>query len=227
MKIRGIYKIISPTNKIYIGQSIDVYLRFKYYKQLKCKSQKKLYNSFLKYGVENHTFKIIEQCNIDLLNERERYYQDLFNCVEKGLNCTYTKTKDKSGKHSSETINNIKKSLIGIVKKKPIPMKDNTKKILSDNKKKLFSNKETHPRYKCVLSNETKQKISNTKKEKGQNYLFGKEHQNSKIVLDVLNGVYYESVKELSELYKIKYSTLKSKLNPNHRIKNNTNFIYV
>ena len=30
MKISGIYKIISPTNKIYIGQSIDVYLRFKY-----------------------------------------------------------------------------------------------------------------------------------------------------------------------------------------------------
>ena len=52
-------------------------------------------------------------------------------------------------------------------------------------------------------------------------------HQNSKIVLDIQNGVFYESVKELSLLYNINYSTLKNKLSNNTRLKNNTNFIYV
>jgi group I intron endonuclease len=227
MKISGIYKITSPNGKIYIGQSIDVYLRFKYYKYLKCKSQKKLYNSLIKHGVENHLFEVIEQCSVNLLNERERYYQDFYNCVERGLNCSYTKTNDKTGKHSKETIDNIKKSLVGIVKNKPMPMKESTKNLISKSNIERFKNKENHPRYKVKLSDETKLKISNTKKEKGQKYLFGKEHQNAKLVLDFVNGIYYESVKEVSLLYNINYATLKSKLNTNLRIKNNTNFIYV
>lgn len=56
----GIYKITSPSGKIYIGQSWDIDKRFKKYNNLYCKSQKKLYNSFIKYGVEKHTFEIIE-----------------------------------------------------------------------------------------------------------------------------------------------------------------------
>jgi group I intron endonuclease len=223
----GIYKITSPTNKIYIGQSINIDLRFKYYKYLKCKSQKKLYNSLLKYGFEAHVFEVICECEIHQLNDKERYYQEFYNSVNDGLNCSYTKTNDKSGKHSEETIKNIKKSLVGVVKKKPTSMKQTTKKLISISNIERFKDKNNHPRFNAKLSNETKLKISNTKKTKGQKYLFGKDHQNSKIVLDFVNGVYYESVKEISVLYNINYTTLKSKLNPNHRTKNNTNFIYV
>ena len=50
--------ITSPLNKIYIGQSINIENRWKQYKRLGCKKQIKLYNSFIKYGVENHTFEI-------------------------------------------------------------------------------------------------------------------------------------------------------------------------
>ena len=63
-KIIGIYKITSPTNRIYIGSSNDIYNRWCSYKNLKCKSQTKLYNSLLKYGAENHIFEIIENCSI-------------------------------------------------------------------------------------------------------------------------------------------------------------------
>jgi group I intron endonuclease len=223
----GIYKITNPKGRIYIGQSIDIYLRFKYYKYLKCKSQKKMYNSLLKYGFDNHKFDVLEECSVELLNERERYYQEFFDCVEKGLNCAYTKTTDKSGKHSKQTIENIKKSLIGVVKKKRKPLTEYQKLKLSERQKKRYAVKENHPRFNIKHSEETKLKISNTKKERGQNYLFGGKHQNSKIVLDTQTGVFYDCVKELSVLYGIKYTTLKSKLNPNHRIKNNTNFIYV
>lgn len=93
----GIYKIVSPSGKIYIGQSVDIERRLKEHK-LKCHLKKtKLNNSFIKYGFENHDFLILEECSVDLLNERERYYQDKFNSIQKGLNSVYTKTNDKSG----------------------------------------------------------------------------------------------------------------------------------
>lgn len=103
----GIYKITSPNNRSYIGQSVNIEIRFNTYKKLKCNSQPKIYKSFLKYGIQNHKFEIIEECNIDLLNERERYWQDFYNCVENGLNCLLTKTNDLSGKLSQETKNKI------------------------------------------------------------------------------------------------------------------------
>ena len=92
----GIYKITSPTNKIYIGQSIDIEKRFLTYKLLRCKTQPALYLSFIKHNVENHIFEILEQCSIELLNERERYYQDFYNVLSLGLNCKLTNTNDKN-----------------------------------------------------------------------------------------------------------------------------------
>ena len=99
----GIYKITSPSGKIYIGQSINLEKRLLQYKRLDCKEQPKLYNSFLKYGYINHVFETIEECSIQKLNERERYWQDLFNVIKKGLNCRLTKANDKSGFFSEET----------------------------------------------------------------------------------------------------------------------------
>ena len=92
----GIYKITSPSGKIYIGQSQNIEKR-KYYYQKKCsKSQPKLHNSILKYGFENHKFEIVEECDVELLNERERFYQDLYNVLsDNGLNLCLTKTNDK------------------------------------------------------------------------------------------------------------------------------------
>jgi len=69
----GIYKITSPSKKIYIGQSIDIEKRFKYYLNLNCKKQTKLYNSLKKYGYKKHFFEVIEICKITELNNKERY----------------------------------------------------------------------------------------------------------------------------------------------------------
>ena len=71
--------------------------RFIAYKNLRCKTQIKLYNSFLKHGIEKHSFEILEECLIELLNERERYWQDYYNVLNIGLNCRLTSTFDKSG----------------------------------------------------------------------------------------------------------------------------------
>ena len=92
----GIYKIISPSNRIYIGQSIRLEERLlEYKKQKNCNGQPKLFNSFIKYGVENHKIEILEECTIEELNIKERYWQDFYNVITKGLNCILTNTTDK------------------------------------------------------------------------------------------------------------------------------------
>lgn len=49
-----------------------------------------LYNSMRKYGVENFTFDIIEECSDDIVNDRERHWVAHFDSVnsKKGYNLT-------------------------------------------------------------------------------------------------------------------------------------------
>jgi len=104
--ITGIYKITSPTGKIYIGQTIDIQRRFDEYRKMRaCKTQIILYKSFIKYGVDSHKFEIITECKTEELNYWERYYQELFQSTSSmGLNCYLTKAGDKSGKMSEDSI---------------------------------------------------------------------------------------------------------------------------
>lgn len=84
-KVSGIYKITSPSERIYIGQSIDIKERWKAHK--KTKVNRNYITLLKKYGVKNHIFEIIEECNIEDLNCRERYWQDFYEVLsEKGLN---------------------------------------------------------------------------------------------------------------------------------------------
>lgn len=84
----GIYKITNPKGKVYIGQSNNIDKRWRAYKQLRCKKQPKIHNSLVKYGVDNHVFEIVTECSTENINEFERYYQEVYNCIGKnGLNC--------------------------------------------------------------------------------------------------------------------------------------------
>ena len=111
----GIYKITSPSNKIYIGQSVNIEKRFIGYKRMYVKNKKqiKLHRSFLKYGVVNHIFEIVQECLEQELNNYERYYQELNDCLNNGLNCVLTKTNDKSGKVSIETLKKMSEASMG------------------------------------------------------------------------------------------------------------------
>jgi group I intron endonuclease len=109
----GIYKITSPSNKVYIGQSINIERRFRHYKIMRCKDQVKIYNSLLKYGVDAHIFEVLELCETEELNNRERHYQDLFDSVANGLNLLYVKSEHFNGCHSDESKKKISDSLKG------------------------------------------------------------------------------------------------------------------
>jgi group I intron endonuclease len=102
-----IYRITSPSGRIYIGKSKNVKNRWADYKRLHCKSQTKLYNSFNKYGVENHIFEVIDEVPLEESNTSECYYISLYDSCKNGLNCT------KGGEGNiifcEETINKLKK----------------------------------------------------------------------------------------------------------------------
>ena len=98
----GIYKITNPTGKIYIGQSVDIEARLLQYKHVSQYSLgRKIKNSIIKYGWENHTHEIIEECFLDQLDDREIFWGDYYNTLGKnGLNL---KLGDGRGKCSDET----------------------------------------------------------------------------------------------------------------------------
>jgi group I intron endonuclease len=99
----GIYKITSPSGKIYIGQTTNYSKRYNAYKNHKCKGQPKLFASIEKYGFINHTIEIVKECQVEYLNYYERYYQEYYESVLNGLNLRYTATTDKSGFMSEES----------------------------------------------------------------------------------------------------------------------------
>lgn len=120
--IIGIYKIISPSGKIYIGQSKDIYNRWKCYHKPKKNVQTKLYNSFRKYGSKNHIFEIVQICEFSELNELEEKYVLEFDSVKNGLNARYGggakgKTTDET-KEKLRLINTGKKYSDEVNKKK-------------------------------------------------------------------------------------------------------------
>jgi len=81
----GIYKITSPSHRIYIGESVDIEKRWKQYENFSGNSSSigpKLLNSFKKYGFNNHKFEVIEECNLENLDGMEvfwkKHYFNLF-----------------------------------------------------------------------------------------------------------------------------------------------------
>lgn len=211
----GIYKVVSPTNRVYIGQSRNIKKRISNYKCLDCKKQKRLYASFLKYGVHNHKFEILEECTIDNLNTKERYYQDLYEVLSiKGLNCTLTEHGLKAMVYSDETRLKMSKSRIGI------KLSEKTKEKLRAIGKLQGGNfKKGH-----VMSQETRNKISISGKGRkpSDNQKQAVKLAIGRKVIDTESGIIYDSIKDCSVVIGINQTTLGRYLNGKR--KNKTKF---
>ena len=233
----GIYKISSPTGKIYIGQSKNLEKRFSDYKRANCPQQRKLFNSFYKYGFSNHIIEIIEICEVQNLDCRERYWQDFYNVRDRelGLNCVLVACGDKK----EERFPSYKTEKLKAVKRKVVdercgstPLGTKGRKLTEFERFKLSVSKGKY-------SEEDKQNILDSFKEGDLEKRYLAVHKktttslpknerlanNAKIILDTQTGVFYYGIKDLANLYNLNYEIIKSRLNG--KLRNNTQFTYV
>ena len=87
----GIYKITNQlTQEVYIGQSKNIKHRIAQHKAASKRLNETalLYRKIREYGIENFSFDVIEECNVDKLDEREIYWISYYNSYEKGYNMT-------------------------------------------------------------------------------------------------------------------------------------------
>lgn len=85
--IIGIYLIANSNNEFYIGQSKNIKARYAEHKQnfLKDFNHTRLMQSFKEFSFESHRFIILEECTVDQLKSKERFYQELYD-AKKSLN---------------------------------------------------------------------------------------------------------------------------------------------
>ena len=90
----GVYCIQNNINgHAYVGQSCDIERRWRrhsveYLNPVSKAYGYPLYRAFRKYGIENFTFSIVEQCAIEELNQKEKYYIDKYDSCFHGYNQT-------------------------------------------------------------------------------------------------------------------------------------------
>lgn len=179
----GIYKITNPLGQVYIGQSKRIERRICDHKTNKRWDARKLKDSFIKYGVDNHIFEIELECSVDELNDKERYYQILYESTVKGLNLSLNRSTTEKGSHHLET--KIKMSILNKGRK---------------------HTKET----RLKMSNAVKKNL--IKDPNMYSHQIGKIPPCSRMCLNVENGVFYDSIKDASRGLNIKYTTFRAML---------------
>lgn len=190
-RVIGIYKIENLANgKVYVGKSTHIKVRFKSHKyELK---NNKHYNSHLqkswnKYGSKNFTFKILEECDESIIDEREKYYINHFNSCDPyyGYNMQFG---GNEGRHTKEAKMKISKALIG--------------RSFSDEHKKNIS---LAKKGKSVHTEESRKQIS-IRNSGENNYFYGKKHtEETKRILSIKKTkLDSDKVEEVCELLRLK-----------------------
>lgn len=87
----GIYKITNvETGECYIGQAVDIAKRWndhaKYGLGIDTPAGSKLYPAMMEYGLYSFSWEVLEECSKELLNEKERFYINLYDSVNYGYN---------------------------------------------------------------------------------------------------------------------------------------------
>ena len=89
--VTGIYKITNQKdNMCYVGQAVDVATRWK--QHAKCglgidtPASNKLYKAMIQDGIWNFSWELLEQCPRSDLDEKEKFYINLYQSYEYGYN---------------------------------------------------------------------------------------------------------------------------------------------
>lgn len=101
-----VYKLTSPVNKIYIGQTINFKRRMSEYPSESKKHNFKIQKAIRKYGWKNFKKEILEEkIAEDKIDDLERYYIKEFNSIENGYNI------ELGGHRSKISLNSYKKKI--------------------------------------------------------------------------------------------------------------------
>lgn len=214
MKI-GVYKITSPSGRVYIGQSWDIERRFNQYRTLhkSCKSQKGLWNSLIKYTPKAHIFETIYTyiyipTQEDLDRKERKYWQLHKNCYIKLLNI---REPGRGGKMSEESKELIRRAITG--------RKQSTEeraKHCGENNGMYGKKGELAPFFGKHQTKENKE--LNRQRMKGKRL-------SARKVIDITTGKVYEAIKDAAIDLGISYDT--AKLLVRNKLKNRIhNLIY-
>jgi hypothetical protein len=107
-----IYKITSPSGRIYIGQTKNINKRKHLYKGLKCKTQFRLYASLLKYTWKEHVFETVAELPEEYGDDAEISYISYYKAyhTDGGLNLTRGGLRPKM---TQETKNKLSEAIMG------------------------------------------------------------------------------------------------------------------
>lgn len=106
----GIYKITNKINgKCYIGKSVDIHDRWIRHHSRAFQENDRQYNCYLyrsirKYGLDNFTFEVIEECSFDELNDKEIFYIDFYNSFNRDYGYNMTRGGDGALKQDYEVV---------------------------------------------------------------------------------------------------------------------------
>lgn len=194
-----IYKITSPNNKIYIGQTLNFRNRKYYYNSGNFKQQVKLYNNVNFYNwIPGDTFELIEECfcgyNKSFLNERERYWIIYYDSFKNGLNCNEGGHGNIGHKHSEDSKLKMKNAKLGIKHSKE-----------RNNKKSEYTKGRIHSDVsKKKMSDIKKQNMTDDIKDKIREGLIGNKNGignkgAARKVLCLNNNIIYDSIKSAAD----------------------------
>ena len=94
----GIYKITNNANgKVYIGQSQNIFMRRRQHFMELSSGRHPNKNMQNDWNKNNKYFRwdVLEYCSISELNDREKYWIDKYNALEKGYNIDWVPYKRK------------------------------------------------------------------------------------------------------------------------------------
>lgn len=231
----GIYLIKNTiNNKVYIGQAQDIESRWKEHRRKYNLPKNKniiLYKAFKKYGIENFTFEVIEECVKEELNERETFYIKFYNAYAfqdnpSGYNMTREGGSCRGCVHNKEQNKKHSKIMKGRTPmNKGVPMSEEQKKKLRE----IMLGKTLTEEHKIKISksqmgkevsDETKDKIREFQKtfrqtEEGSTK-GGKNPRAKKVICE---GIIYDCVKDCAKAYGVTYGSMKAWLQGKCRMK--------
>jgi group I intron endonuclease len=200
--VSGIYRITSPTGRVYVGQAQDIGKRWADHKRSAVGGyhpNRIIQRSVSKNGIESHSFDVVEICPLEELDQREQAWIDA--CLVLGekvrMNISPTAGSNRGLIPSKETREKLSAALKGRV----VP--EETRKNMSLAQKGRVISEETRARLSAarqgrVISEETRAKTSASLKGRS----FSEEHRAKISAAAKIRGISEETRKKTSAALK-------------------------